>query len=141
MSDELSVAQKELRKYIGDEVPVADAVLIAARVTGLRVHLLRDDEVSPALEHAKELITSGKVREVPYEVKGEIAKASRERWADLSPEARSLVGTFWSENADADVVVTTLDRVQTKEKIVSLIENILLQKKRFALGSHRRTPT
>ncbi len=140
MSDELSGAKKELQKYRGDEVPVADAVSIMARETGLRVHLLRDDEVSPALEHAKKLITAGKVRQGPYEVKNEIVKAFKETWTDLSPQARSLVGTLWSEKAGVDIVVTTLDPVQTKEKILSLIENILVQKKRFALGSRRRTP-
>jgi hypothetical protein len=141
MTDELSGAKKELQKYRGDEVPVADAVSIVARATGLRVHLLEENEVSPALEHAKKLITAGKVREGPYEAKNEIVRASRESWTDLSSQARSLVGTLWSEKAGADIVVTTLDPVQTKEKILSLIENILVQKKRFALDSHWRTPT
>ncbi len=33
-----------------------------------------------------------------------------------------------------DLVVTTLDPVQTKEKILSMIANILEQKKRYPLG-------
>ena len=109
----------------------SNAIAIIARATGLRVHLLTDDEVLPALEQAKKLITAGRVREGPYEVKNEIVKASKEAWPDLSPQARSLVGTLWSEKAGADLVVTTLDPVQTKEKILSTIENILTQKKGF----------
>jgi len=67
--DELSGAKKELQKYPGDEVSVADAVSIIGRATSLRVHLLREDEISPALDRAKQLITAGKVREGRYEVK------------------------------------------------------------------------
>ena len=141
MRDALSGARKDLQKYPGNEVAVADAISIIALATGLRVHLLRGDEVLPALEEAKKLITAGRVREGPYEVKNEIVKASKETWPDLSPQARSLVGTLWSEKAGADLVVTTLDPVQTKEKILSTIENILTQKKRFSLGSRRKTPT
>ena len=140
MRDELSSAKKELQEYPGEEIPVADAVPIVARATGLRVHLLGDDEVFPALEHAKKLIVEEKVREGPYEIKKEIAKASKEKWASLSPQARSLVGTLWSEMAGADLVITTIDPVQTKEKILSIIENFLELKKRFPLGQ-RETPT
>ena len=91
MDDELSNAKRELQKYPGNEIPVADAVSILAHVTGLRVHLLRDEEISEALEHARQLIASEKVRQGPYNVKNEVVKASREAWADLTPEARSLV--------------------------------------------------
>jgi hypothetical protein len=140
MSNELSDAWKELQEYPGEEIPVADAVPIVARATGLRVHLLRDDEVVPALEHAKKLIIAEKVRKGPYEVKNEIVKASKEEWASLSQQARTLVGTLWSEMVGADLVITTLDPVQTKEKILSIIENFLELKKRFPLGQ-RKTPT
>ena len=90
----LSDAKRELQKYPGTEIPVTDAVSIVARVTGLRVHLLRDDEISEALEYAKRLITTEKVRHGPYDVKNEIVKASRKAWTDLTPLARSLVGSL-----------------------------------------------
>jgi hypothetical protein len=138
LDGELSDAKRELQKYPGNEIPVTDAVSIVARVTGLRVHLLRDDEISEALEYARRLIASEKVRQGPYNVKSEVVKASREAWADLTPEARSLVGSLWAERAGADLVVTTLDPVQTKEKILSMIANILEQKKRYPLGRGRR---
>jgi len=48
-----------------------------------------------------------------------------EGWSDLTPEARSLVATLWAEKAGVDLVVTTLDPVQSKEKILSLISNML----------------
>ncbi len=134
MGSELSSAKRELQKYPGDEILVTHAVSIVARVTGLRVHLLRDDEISEALEHAGRLIASEKVRQGPYSVKNEVVKASREAWADLTSEARSLVGTLWADKIGVDLVVTTLDPVQTKEKILSMIANILEQKKRYPLG-------
>ena len=134
MGSELSDARRDLQKYPGDEIPVADAVSIVARVTGLRVHLLRDDEISEALEYAKQLIASEKVRQGPYDVKNEIVKATKEAWADLTPLARSLVGTLWADKTGVDLVVTTLDPVQTKEKILSMIANILEQKNRYPLG-------
>ena len=140
MDGELSDAKRELQKYPGDEIPVIDAVSIVARVTGLRVHLLREDEISEALEYARQLITSEKVRQGPYNVKNEVVKASREAWADLTPEARSLVGTLWAEKTGVDLVVTTLDHVQTKEKILSMIANILEQKKRYPLGRAQTPP-
>ena len=134
MGSELSSAKRELQKYHGSEIPVSDAVFIVAGVTGLRVHLLRDEEISEALEYARQLIASEKVREGPYNVKNEVVKASREAWADLTPEARSLVGTLWAEKTGVDMVVTTFNHVQTKEKILSMIANILEQKKRYPLG-------
>jgi len=134
LDGELSDARRELQKYPGNEIPVTDAVSIVARVTGLRVHLLRDDEISEALEHASQLIASEKVRQGPYNVKNEVVKASREAWADLTPGARSLVGTLWADKTGVDLVVTTLDHVQTKEKILSMIANILEQKNRYPLG-------
>ena len=137
MGSELSNARRELQKYHGNEIPVADAVPIIARATGLRVHLLREDEISHALEYAKELITSGKVRQGPYNVKNEVVKGSRESWTALSQLARSLVATLWSEKSGADLVVTTLDSVQTKEKILSVIANMLEQKRRYPLGRAR----
>ena len=140
MEGELSDAKRELRKYPGNEIPVIDAVSIVARVTGLRVHLLRDDEISEALEYARRLIASEKVRQGPYNVKNELVKASREAWADLTPEARSLVGTLWAEKTGVDLVVTTLDHVQTKEKILSMIANILERKKRYPLGRAQTPP-
>ena len=130
----MSNAERELQKYHGNEIPVSDAVSIVARVTGLRVHLLRDDEISEALEYARRLIASDKVRQGPYNGKSEVVKTSREAWADLTSEARSLVGTLWAEKTGVDLVVTTLDPVQTKEKILSMIANILEQKNRYPLG-------
>ena len=140
MDGELSNAKRELQKYIVNEIPATDAVSIVARVTGLRVHLLRDDEISEALEHTGRLIASEKVRHGPYNVKNEIVKASKEAWADLTPEARSLVGTLWAEKTGVDLVVTTLDPVQTKEKILSMIANILEQKRRYPLGRAQTPP-
>ena len=134
LDGELSDARRELQKYPGDEILVIDAVSIVARVTGLRVHLLRDDEISEALEYAKQLIASEKVRQGPYDVKNEIVKATKEAWADLTPLARSLVGTLWADKTGVDLVGTTLDPVQTKEKILSMIANILEQKNRYPLG-------
>ena len=140
MGGELSDAKRDLQKYHGNEIPVSDAVSIVARVTGLRVHLLRVDEIPEALEHARQLITSEKVRQGPYNVKNEVMKASVEGWSDLTPEARSLVGTLWAEKAGVDLVVTTLDPVQSKEKILSLISNMLEQKRRYPLGRAQTTP-
>lgn len=137
MNDEFSSVKKELQKYRGDVIPVTDAVPIIARATGLRVHLLREDEIPDALEYAKQLITSGRVRRGPYNVKNEVVKGTRESWTDLSQLARSLVATLWSEKSGADLVLTTLDSVQTKNKILSIVENILEQKKRFALGQRQ----
>ena len=134
MDGELSDARRELQKYHGNEIPVTDAVSIVAGVTGLRVHLLRDEEISEALEYARQLIASEKVRQGPYNVKNEIVKATKETWTHLTPEARSLVGTLWAGKTGVDLVVTTLDHVQTKEKILSMIANILEQKKRYPLG-------
>lgn len=140
MRDELSSAKKELQEYPGEEIRVADAIPIVARATGLKVHLLRDDEVFPALEHAKKLIIGERVREGSYELKKEIVNASKDKWARLSPQARSLVGTLWSEMAGADLVITTIDPVQTKEKILSIIESFLELKQRVPLGQ-RKTHT
>jgi hypothetical protein len=140
LGSELSDAKRELQKYPGDEIPVIDAVSIVARVTGLRVHLLRDDEISKALEDARRLIASEKVRQGPYNVKNEVVKASRGAWTDLTPPARSLVGSLWAGKKGVDLVITTLDHVQTKEKILSMIANMLEQKKRYPLGRARTTP-
>ena len=140
MGSELSDARRELQKYPGNEIPVTDAVPIVARVTGLRVHLLRDDEISEALEYASQLIASEKVRHGPYNVKDEVGRASREAWTALTAEARSLVGTLWTGKTGVDLVVTSLDPVQTKEKILSMISNMLEQKKRYPLGRARTTP-
>src|SRR5207237_10441744 len=103
-------------------------------------NLLREDEVSQALEYARQLIASEKVRQGPYHVKNEVVKASREAWADLTSEARSLVGTLWADKIGVDLVVTTLDPVQTKEKILSMIANILEQKRRYPLGRAQTPP-
>ncbi len=136
----MSDAVRELWKYPGDEIRVTDAVSIMARVTGLRVHLLRDDEISQALEHARQLIISEKVRRGPYEIKNEIVKASRETWADLTAQARVLVGALWAERAGVDLVMTAVDPIQTKEKILDLIVNVLEQKRRYPLGRNRTAP-
>jgi hypothetical protein len=140
LGSELSDARRELQKYPGDEIAVTDAVSIMARVTGLRVHLLQDDEISQALEHARQLIMSEKVRQGPYSVKNEIVKASRESWTSLTAPARSLVGSLWAESAGVDVVMTAVDPVQTKEKILSMIADLLEQKRRYPLGRSRTTP-
>jgi hypothetical protein len=134
LGSELSDARRELQKFPGDEIHVTDAIPIMARVTGLQVHLLRDDEVSQALESARQLIISGKVRQGPYNVKNEIVKASRETWADLTAQARALVGSLWAGETGVDLVMTTVDPVQTKEKILDMIANILEQKRRYPLG-------
>jgi hypothetical protein len=134
LDGELSDAKRELEKYPGNEILVPDAVSIVARVTGLRVHLLRDDEISQALEYARQLIASEKLQHGPYNVKNEVVKASREAWADLTPEARSLVGSLWAGKTGVDLVVTTLDPVHTKGKILSVIANILEQMERYPLG-------
>ncbi len=140
MGSELSDARRELQKYPGDEISVVDAVPIMARVTGLQVHLLRDDEISQALEHARRLIISGNVGRGPYNVKNEIVKASHETWADLTARARSLVGSLWAETAGVDVVMTAVDAVQSKKKILSMIADLLEQKRRYPLGRDRTTP-
>jgi hypothetical protein len=140
LDGELSDAKRELQKCPGNEIPVSDAVSIVARVTGLRVHLLRDGEISEALEYASQLITSEKVRQGPYNVKNEVVKATEEAWADLTPLARSLVGSLWAGKTGVDLVVTTLDHVQTKEKILSMIANILEQKNRYPLGRAQSPP-
>jgi hypothetical protein len=140
LGSELSDAKRELQKYHGNEIAVTDAVPILARVTGLRVHLLRDHEISRALEHARQLIVSEKVRRGPYSVKNEIVKASRETWAGLTAQARVLVGALWAEEAGVDLVMTAVDPVQTKEKILDMIANMLEQKRRYPLGRARTTP-
>jgi hypothetical protein len=135
MSGELSRARKELEKFAGNDVPVADAVLIMGRATGLRIHLLKTDEVPLALAHARMLIKNGKVLEGPFGVKNEIVRASDKDWNDLSGEARALVGTLWAPEVNSDMVVTTVDIVQPKEKVLDTIANILQQKAKFPLGS------
>jgi hypothetical protein len=80
------------------------------------------------------------VRQGPYNVKNEIVKASREAWTGLTPLARSLVGSMWAGKTGVDMVMTTLDPVQTKEKILSMIANILEQKRRYPLGGAHTTP-
>jgi hypothetical protein len=140
LGSELSDAERELQKYPGSEIPVTDAVSLVARITGLRVYLLREDEISEALEHARQLITSEKVRHGPYNVKNEIVKASKETWTNLTPLARSLVGSLWADKAEIDLVVTTLDPAQSKEKILSMIANILEQRRRYPLGRAHTTP-
>ena len=67
-------------------------------------------------------------------------RASREAWTALTAEARSLVGTLWAEKTGVDLVVTTIDPVQTKEKILSMISNTLEQKKRYPLGRAQTPP-
>lgn len=131
---------ESFRNIPGDEIPVSDAVSIVARVTGLRVHLLRDDEISQALEHARQLIISEKVRRGPYSVKNEIVKASRETWADLTAQARVLVGALWAEKAGVDLVMTAIDHVKTKEKILDMIAEMLEQKRQYPLGRNQTTP-
>lgn len=136
MIDELMGAWKELQEYPGEEISVADAVPVVARATGLRIHLLRDDEVVPALEHAKRMIVAERVHRGPYEVKNEIVKASREKWTGLSQQARIIVAALWAERIGADMVMTSVDPVQSKEKILATVEHILEQKKRFPLGQN-----
>ncbi len=129
----------KIGRFGGTDVPVADAVLIMERATGLKLRLLRLDEVPRALAHAKKLIKDEKVREGPYEVKKEIVQASEAVWADLSGEARSLVGSLWAPEVNSDLVITTVDQVQPKEKILDTIANILQQKQRLRLGSRGET--
>ena len=134
---ELKRAREELARYPGDEVLVAEAVPIISRATGVKIHLLQPNEIRRALENAKKLIRNGKVREGPFQVKNEIVKATEEKWADLSPGARSLVGTLWASEVNSDMVLTTLDGVHPKDKILDVIRNILQQKREFGLGSER----
>jgi hypothetical protein len=52
-------------------------------------------------------------------------------------DPRSLVASQWPEKTGTDFVFTTLDHVQTKEKILSLIANILELEKQYPLGRAR----
>ena len=130
MNDAMDLARKDLDQFAGDEVPVADAVPIMEHATGLRIHLLKTDEVPRALANAQELIRDEKVLEGPYEVKREIVRASPTDWNDLSGKARSLVGTLWTPRVNSDLVITTVDQAQPTPKILDLIANLLVQKAR-----------
>ena len=130
MNDAMSLAKEDLEQFAGDEVPVAAAVPIIERATGLKIHLLRTDEVSRALANAQELIRGERVLEGPFEVKREIVRASPADWDDLSGKARSLVGTLWTPHVNSDLVITTVDQAQPKPKILDLIANLLVQKAR-----------
>lgn len=139
MNNAIDRSKKDLEQFAGDEVPVADAVPIMERATGLKIHLLRIDETSQALANAQKLIKAEKVLEGPYGVKREIVGASPSDWDDLSGEARSLVGTLWAPHINSDLVVTTVDQVQPKSKILDTIANLLEQKARSNLGSRGKT--
>jgi hypothetical protein len=133
--DELERAKEELDRYPGDEITVADAVPIISRITGVKIHLLQPEEVNRALQNAKKLIKSGEVKEGPLEVKYEVVKATEEKWTALSPGARAMVGTLWASEVNSDMVLTTVDDVQPKDKNLDLITNIRHQKLQLGLGS------
>ena len=139
MNNAIDRAKKDLAEFAGDEVPVADAVLIMERATGLKIHLLRTDEIPRALANAQELIKAEKVLEGPYGVKREIVEASPSEWDDLSGAARSLVGTLWAPHMNSDLVVTTVDQFQPKSKILDTLANLLEQKAGSNLGSRGKT--
>ncbi len=137
MEDKLKIAQQELDQYKSD-VPVEEAVRIIGRVTGLKVELLRSTEVEKAVEHAKAELRSGRVRDTPWKVNKEIQDSSPERWEDISQEARSTVAALWAPKVGADLVITSLDPDQPKDKILTMIENFLVQKERIQLGKSLR---
>ena len=130
MNSAIDRAKKDLERLAGDEVPVAAAVPIIERATGLKIHLLKTDEIPRALANAQEMIRGERVREGPYEVKREIVSASPADWDDLSGKARSLVGTLWAPHVNSNLVITTVDQVQPKAKILDTIANLLVQKAR-----------
>src|SRR6266487_308480 len=137
MEDKLKIAQQELDQYKSD-VPVEEAVRIIGRVTGLKVELLRSTEVEKAVEHAKAELRSGRVRDTPWKVNKEIQDSSPERWEDISQEACSTVAALWAPKVGADLVITSLDPDQPKDKILTMIENFLVQKERIQLGKSLR---
>ncbi len=47
------------------------------------------------------------------------------------------MGSLWAEEAGVDLVMTTIDPVQTKAKILDMIANVLEQKRRYPLGRDR----
>lgn len=140
MKDELERARQAMAGYPGDEIRVRDAVSIMSRVLGLKIHILTPEEIPRALANAKALILNEKVREGPFMVKNEIVRASEERWPDLSTQARSLVGSLWTSEVNSDLVLTTLDSIQPKDKMLNLVENLLEQKAVFGIGSNRDVP-
>jgi hypothetical protein len=139
MRDKFFAAMKELLEYPGEEITVADAVPIVARATGLQVHLLRDDEVFPALEHAKKTDHFRESAQRPLRGKERNCESIKGRLDQSKFATRTLVATLWAEMVEADMVITNVDPVQTKEKILAIIENILEQKKRFPLGKTQPT--
>ena len=137
MNEKMKAAERDLSRYT-DEVPVDKAVKVIRKVTGVNVHLMSATEVEKALAHARTELRSGRVRDTPWNVNKEIQDASPERWEDLSQEARSTVGGLWAPEGGAELVITSLDPVQPKEKILSMIENLLAQKERLRLGKSGR---
>ena len=137
MTSEIDRKRQELANYPGDEIPVVVAVTIMSRGTGLKIHLLTPDEIPRALSHAKVLIREEKVHERPSAVKNEVVRSSEEQWQFLSTDARTLVGALWTSEVNSDLVMTTLDPIQPKDKMLNLFENLLATRERFPLGSRQ----
>lgn len=137
MTSEIDRARRELANYPGDEIPVVVAVTIMSRGTGLKIHLLTPDEIPRALSHAKVLIREEKVHERPSAVKNEVVRSSEEQWQFLSTDARTLVGALWTSEVNSDLVMTTLDPIQPKDKMLNPFENLLATRERFPLGSRQ----
>ena len=120
----MEVARKQLAKYKGD-IPIQEAIFIASNVSGVRIHLLRPDEVSNAIAHAKGQLQAGRLRTIPPSVAREVGVASLEKWADPSPDTRAYVASLWTPKTGADMVLSTIASAQPKEKILELIRSIL----------------
>lgn len=116
--------RKQLAKYKGD-VPVQDAIFLATKVSGVRIHLLKPDEVTIAIAYAKEQLRSRRFHNIPSNVVKEVKVASLENWARLSTPTRALVATLWTPKTGADMVLSTIASAHPKEKILELIRSIL----------------
>jgi hypothetical protein len=124
LEEKIEVARRHLAKY-KDDVPIQEAVSIASNVSGVRIHLLKPDEVADAIRYAKGLLQTGVLRNVPSYVAREIKDASLEKWADLSPDIRAWVASLWASKTGADMVLSTIASARPKEKILEMIRSIL----------------
>jgi hypothetical protein len=124
LEEKIEAARRQLAKYKGD-VPIQEAIFIASNVSGVRIHLLKPDEVSSAIAHAKGQLHAGTLRTIPSHVARELKVASLEKWADLSPDTRAYIASLWTPKTGADMVLSTIASAQPKEKILELIRTIL----------------
>jgi hypothetical protein len=124
LEEKIEAARKQLAKYKG-EIPIQEAIFIASNVSGVRIHLLKPDEVSNAIAHAKGQLQAVTPHTIPPRVAREIKVASLEKWGDLSPDTRAYVASLWTPKTGADMVLTTIASAQPKEKILELIRSIL----------------